>query len=359
MENNIKIRFQRVFPGFILDVSFSAPALGVTAVFGPSGSGKTTLLRCIAGLEHTPDGIINLNGEIWQDNSVFIPVHRRSLGYVFQEPGLFSHLTVRQNLEYGFKRIRSSEKKINFHHVVELLNLEDLLLRKDPSNLSGGEKQRIAIGRAILTSPKLLLMDEPLSSLDSRNKLEILPYIQKLNRELKIPVIYVSHSMDEVTRLADYIVLLENGRVIASGPLQKILTRLDLPTARTDETGTVIETSIASQDEIYHLTCLDFPGGSLWVGKVDQPTGSSVRARILARDVSISVEKSLNSSIINILPARILELQDDGHDRVMIRLATGDNQIILSRITRRSRDQLGLIPEMNVFAQVKSVALII
>ena len=352
----ISASFKLPLEGLALDASFSAPNVGVTALFGPSGSGKTTLLRCIAGLERAP-GSLHVSGEIWQDDTTFMPTHQRPLGYVFQEASLFPHLSVRANLEYGYKRIAPSERRVPLEQVVEWLGLSRLIERAVPAKLSGGERQRVAIARALLTSPRLLLMDEPLSALDNISKQEILPYLERLHRELKIPVLYVSHALDEVARLADHLVLLEQGRVIASGALQETLARLDLPTAHLDDAGAVIEATVAQQDEAYHLTRLDFLGGNLWVGQVRQPFGSMVRARVLARDVSIAMQAPHSSSINNILNARIEEIRDEGPDKVIVRMTVGESHVLLSRITRRSRDHLGLIAGMHVCAQVKSVAL--
>ncbi|MDO8926726.1 MAG: molybdenum ABC transporter ATP-binding protein [Sideroxyarcus sp.] len=354
--SDIRASFKMQLDSFALDASFTAPAVGVTALFGPSGSGKTTLLRCIAGLERA-QGTLQVHGETWQNDSDFMPVHKRPLGYVFQEASLFPHLSVRANLEYGFKRILPSERKVPLEQVVEWLGLIRLIDRKDPAQLSGGERQRVAIGRALLTSPRILLMDEPLSALDSNSKQEILPYLERLHRELNIPVLYVSHAMDEVARLADHLVLLEKGRVIASGALHETLASLDLPTAHFDDAGTVLEATVAQQDEKYHLTRLDFAGGQLWVGRVEQPFGTTVRARVLARDVSIATQPPQGSSINNILNARIEEIRDEGPDKVIVRMQVGDAHILLSRITRRSRDLLGLHAGMYVCAQVKSIAL--
>jgi molybdate transport system ATP-binding protein len=352
----IQVCFQLQLESFLLDAAFSAPAVGVTALFGASGSGKTTLLRCIAGLERAT-GTLHVNGDTWQDETIFEPVHKRPLGYVFQEASLFPHLSVRANLEYGLRRIPLSERKVPLEQVVEWLGLERLIERGDPARLSGGERQRVAIGRALLTSPRILLMDEPLSALDTNSKQEILPYLERLHRDLKIPVLYVSHAMDEVARLADHLVLLDQGRVIASGALGDMLARLDLPTAHFDDAGAVIEAVVVQHDETYHLTRLDFSGGSLWVGQVQQPFGSKVRARVLARDVSIATQQPHGSSITNILHARIAEIRDEGPDKVIVRLAVGESHVLLSRITRRSRDLLKLSVGMDVFAQVKSVAL--
>lgn len=354
----IRARFDLAYPGFALHADLQLPAQGITALFGPSGSGKTTLLRCIAGLERVDDGMLQVQDEVWQDSTNFLPVHRRPLGYVFQEAELFPHLSVRDNLEYGLKRIQQAQRRMQLEQAVEWLGLNKLINRDSPAGLSGGERQRVAIARALLTSPRLLLLDEPLSALDAASKREILPYLERLHSELDIPVIYVSHALDEVARLADHLVLLEQGRVIASGTLNEILGRLDLPTAHLDDAGAAIETKVAMHDDAYHLTRLDFPGGSLWVSRVERAIGSRVRTRVLARDVSIAMTLPQGSSISNILVARIDDIQDEGPDRVSLRLAIGDQQMLLSRITRRSRDQLGLAPGMEVFAQVKSVALI-
>ena len=354
--NVIRAQFKMQLDSFALDADFDAPATGVTALFGPSGSGKTTLLRCIAGLERAA-GSLRVNGETWKDDKIFMPVHKRPLGYVYQEASLFPHLSVRANLEYGYKRIAPAERKVQLEQVVEWLGLSHLMARGDVVSLSGGERQRVAIGRALLTSPRILLMDEPLSALDSNSKLEILPYLEGLHYELDIPVFYVSHAMEEVARLADHLVLMNQGRVIASGEISAILARLDLPTAQFDDAGAVVEAVVARQDETYQLTRVDFAGGFLWVGKVEQPFGTRVRARVLARDVSIATQAPQGSSINNILNARIEEIRDEGADKVMVRMQVGEAQMLLSRITRRSRDHLGLLEGMYVCAQVKSVAL--
>jgi molybdate transport system ATP-binding protein len=354
----IHARFDLAFPGFALNADLQMPARGITALFGPSGCGKTTLLRCIAGLERAAGGLLRVHDEVWQDGAKFLPTHLRPLGYVFQEASLFPHLSVRHNLEYGFKRIAHGERKVQLEQVVLLLGLSKLIDRNDPASLSGGERQRVAIGRALLTSPRLLLMDEPLSALDAASKQELLPCLERLHGELDIPLLYVSHALDEVARLADHLVLMEQGRVIASGAIKDTLSRLDLPSAHLDDAGAVIAATVAMHDEAYHLTRLDFSGGKLWVSKVERAAGATVRARVLARDVSIATTAPHGSSISNILEARIAEIRDEGLDKVNIRLSIGDEYVLLARITRRSRDQLGLAVGMEVFAQVKSVALI-
>jgi molybdate transport system ATP-binding protein len=355
---SIHTRFKLDYPDFALDIDIDLPGRGITALFGPSGSGKTTLLRCIAGLERPKGGLLRVKDQVWQDGERFLATHQRPLGYVFQEASLFPHLSVRRNLEYGMRRTAPSKRKVVLEQVIQWLGLIHLMDRNDPSGLSGGERQRVVIGRALLTSPSLLLMDEPLAALDTASKQEIFPYLERLHGELDIPVLYVSHALDEVARLADTMVLLEQGRVIASGTLGETLSRLDLPTAHQDDAGAVIDAKVAEHDETYHLTRLDFSGGSLWVSKVGRATGAMVRARVLARDVSVAIEAPHGTSITNILAARIVEIRDEGPDRVSLRLAVGDSHLLLSRITRRSRDLLGLAIDMQVYAQVKSVALI-
>ena len=341
---------------FSLNATFEVPAKGVTALFGPSGCGKTTLLRCIAGLERAT-GKLQVKGETWQDDSTFIETHKRPLGYVFQEASLFPHLSVRANLVYGYQRIGHEERKVQLKQVVDWLGLQHLIDRNDPSKLSGGERQRVAIGRALLTSPRILLMDEPLSALDTSSKQEILPYMELLHRELEIPVFYVSHALDEVARLADQIVLLSQGGVVAYGETNEIISRLDLPMAHFDDAIAVIQATIAMHDENYSLTRIDFSGGSFWVGKQDQKIGTQVRARVLARDVSIATVSPRESSITNILEGVINEIREDGPDKIILRITIGESQFLLSRITRRSCDQLSLSIGMRVFTQVKSVAL--
>ena len=353
---SIHARFRLTRPNFLLDVDAQFPLRGITALFGASGSGKTTLLRCIAGLERAP-GSLQVGDEIWQNETTSVPTHRRALGYVFQEASLFPHLSVRANLEYGYRRIPPVERKVQLEQVVAWLGLNQLIGRVDPAQLSGGERQRVAIGRALLTSPRLLLMDEPLSALDTRSKQEIMPYLEALHREMEIPVLYVSHALDEVARLADHLLLLQAGRVIARGAPGEILARLDLPIAHFDDAGAVIEATVVQHDEHYGLTQLDYGNGIVWVGRVSHPLGSRVRARVLARDVSIALQHAHDTSISNILSARIAEIRDEGADKVNVRMTIGASNVLLSRITRRSRDRLGLAVGMEVYAQVKSVAL--
>ncbi|MEW6646570.1 MAG: molybdenum ABC transporter ATP-binding protein [Pseudomonadota bacterium] len=358
MSDDILARFQLDWPGFALDVDLTLPGRGVTALFGHSGSGKTTLLRCIAGLERAPGGYLAVDGAVWQDGRHFLPTYRRPLGYVFQEASLFPHLSARGNLEYGMKRVRDAMARSALEHAVDLLGIGALLDRK-PDQLSGGERQRVAIARALALKPRLLLMDEPLAALDFKRKQEILPYLERLHDELDIPLLYVTHSPDEVAQLADHLVLLEEGSVRAAGPLGEMMTRLDLPLARDEAAESIIETVVASHDDKYNLTYLDCRGGRFAVGRLQRGTGKPARVRIHARDVSLALKEHRDSSIVNILQARVQEIVPLNDWQMIVRLGLGPDAAIplLARITRRSADLLELAPGKAVYAQVKSVVL--
>lgn len=354
--STIEAHFKAVLGEFTLEVDLSLPAKGVTALFGHSGSGKTTLLRCIAGL-HQAEGELRVGEQCWQRAGYFLPVHRRPLAYVFQEASLFPHLSVKRNLEYGYKRIPSQARQISFDQAVQWLGLEAMLDRM-PGKLSGGERQRVAIARALLTSPRVLLMDEPLSALDHRSKQEILPYLERLHEMLSIPVLYVTHSPDEVARLADHLVVLEQGRVVASGSLSDTLSRIDLPVLVGEEAGVVIEARIAERDARWHLSRAEFDGGSLWLPEEGQEVGSRLRLRVLARDVSIALNKHEDQSMLNLIPAGVVELAEQGRPGVvMVKLEVGETKI-LARLTARSVDKLQLVAGKPVWVQVKSVAVL-
>ena len=355
--SGLEVRLRTRFGAFALDVDFVAPGRGVTALFGPSGAGKTSVLRCAAGLERAREGRLSLNGECWQDESRghFVPPNRRAVGYVFQETSLFPHLTVRGNLEYGWKRTPASERRISFDQAIEWLRVGPLLDR-GPERLSGGERQRVAIARALLTSPGLLLLDEPLSALDEDAKADILPYLERLHRELSVPAIYVSHSPDDVIRVADYIVLIDHGKVREQGALSALITRVDLPLARGDAAGSIIEADAVENDAAYQLTYLAFDGGRLAI-PASLPIGARVRVHIQARDVSVALAPPAQSSILNVLPAQIIDIDEDASGSASLRLAVG-SAVLLARITRKSAAALGLAPNQPVYAQIKSVALL-
>jgi len=351
----INARFVSERGSFHLNVDFELPDQGISAVFGPSGCGKTSLLRAIAGLDQST-GHLQIGEEVWQDQDHFLPTHERALGYVFQEPSLFSHLTVDQNLNYGQSRIPESSRKVSSDNVVELLGIGPLLGRY-PEMLSGGEQQRVAIARALMTSPRLLLMDEPLASLDYERKLEILPYIDALHRDLEMPVLYVSHDRDEVARLADHLLLMQDGGIVAAGAIGDMLTRVDLPLVQGSEAEAVIEATVSGHDEAFQLTYLESTAGRVTVTGRDVEVGANVRLRILARDVSLTLAHQTDTSILNIFPAIIDDMVPEGVAQMTVRLLVGEAPI-LARITRKSADNLGLSPGMKIFAQMKSVALL-
>ena len=357
MSSEIHGRFRVHRQEFTLDVDLTLPGRGISALFGHSGSGKTTCLRAMAGLERAADGYFAIGDEVWQDESrgLFVPPHRRALGVVFQEASLFPHLSVRRNMEYGQKRVTVTSS-FALAEVGELLGIGHLLERM-PSQLSGGERQRVAIARALLAAPKILLMDEPLAALDLKRKLEILPYLERLHQELALPIIYVSHAPDEVARLADHLVLLDQGRAVASGPLNDVLARLDLPEAFADDAGVVIEARVA-EHEADELTRLEFAGGQIYVSQREEAVGTPLRCRIHARDVSLTLQAQGQTSILNCVDAMVVDLAPtETPGQVLVRLNAG-NTPLLARITKRSAERLGIRPELSVRAQIKAVALL-
>jgi molybdate transport system ATP-binding protein len=366
MSQEIRARFRIDRGDFKLDVDLNLPGRGISALFGHSGSGKTTCLRAMAGLERAPDGYFAIGDEVWQDEArgLFLPPHRRALGMVFQEASLFPHLSVRGNMAFGQKRAEkytekhaaAGERVFSLPAVAELLGIAHLLERST-GQLSGGERQRVAVARALLSAPKILLMDEPLAALDLQRKREILPYLERLHSELSIPVIYVSHAPDEVARLADHLVLLEAGRALASGPLNQVLSRIDLPAAFADDAGVVIEALVA-EHEADDLTRLEFSGGQIFVSRRDEPVGTRLRCRVHARDVSLTLIPQMLSSILNCVAATVVDLAPtDTPGHVLVRLDVAGDPL-LARITRRSAEKLELRPGLALRAQIKAVALL-
>jgi molybdate transport system ATP-binding protein len=351
---SLRLKFNLTRADFALNVDLQLPGRGVTALFGPSGCGKTTLLRCIAGLERA-SGSLMVNEHLWQDATHFTPTYQRAIGYVFQEASLFPHLSVRGNLHYGMKRA-SSNGKVAIDPIIDLLGIRALLDRK-PEGLSGGERQRVAIARALAVDPKLLLMDEPLAALDLKRKQEILPYLDRLQATLEIPILYVTHSPDEVVRLAHHLVVMDAGSVVASGELADTLSQLDLPVKLGQEAGVVIESVVGSIESQWHLTRMDFDGGSVWIRDPGLVLGAKARVRILASDVSLAREQPGKSSIQNVLQGEIDAMRDDEHPGlVLVRVKVGDTAL-LARVTKRAVSELALMPGDTVWTQVKSVAL--
>ena len=355
----IAAAFQGQLGSFHLDVEFSAPLRGVTALFGPSGCGKTTILRCLAGLRKMP-GRLSVAGQAWQDDAadVFLCPHQRSVGYVFQEPSLFRHLSVRDNLMYGSLRSSRTGSRpiVEFGEVVGLMGLASLLDRS-PSALSGGERQRVAVGRALLAQPQLLLMDEPLAGLDQVAKEEILPYIETLQEKLSVPVLYVSHDLREVARLADSIVVLSAGRKVCDGPVQEILERLDLdPGDGEFEAGVILQARVSDHDPEFHMTRLDHHGQRIVIPGIDLAVGEHVRLRIRSRDVALAVAKPAAISVRNILAGTVLDIvqnPDTAFAEVLVDVGGGR---LRARITRDALQDLGLLAGSPVYALIKSIS---
>ena len=344
---------------FTLDVDLTLPAQGITVLFGASGSGKTTLLRCVAGLEKAQLARVRVDGSVWQDHAsgVFLPPWRRPLGYVFQESSLFDHLNVYDNLCFGVRRTSKGLNQSALDEAIALLGLQDLLQRCT-HQLSGGERQRVAIARALALQPGLLLLDEPLASLDHARRQDILPWLERLRDEVKIPMLYVTHAADEVARLAHTLVVMERGKVSAVGPVAEVLAGIHSPVVLGDDVGALLEGIVQERDLRWHLAKVNCVGGALWLRDSGVHVGQKVRLRVLARDVSLAISEPSHTSIQNILPCVVDTIAPDHHpSQVLVRLRCGDS-IFLARITARAADTLALAPGQNVWAQVKSVALV-
>jgi len=359
MTGEFVVRLSLPRADFALEVDLQLPASGITVLFGPSGSGKTSVLRCVAGLERARLAHVVVAGDVWQndDAGVFVPPHRRALGYVFQEASLFEHLDVRGNLHYGMKRTRSREAARTLHAAVELLGIGHLLGR-DVGRLSGGERQRVAIARALATDPKVLLLDEPMASLDQARRQEIMPWLERLRDELRIPMLYVTHSADELARLADHLVVLEQGRVRAAGPVQDVLGVVDGPALVGEDAGALLQGTLTERSEQWQLARVAFDGGDLWMRDTGLPVGQRVRLRVLARDVSLTTEEPRHTSIQNHVACIVDSIAPDVHaSQVLVRLVCGSS-VILARVTRRALAALELSPGSRAWAQVKAVALV-
>jgi molybdate transport system ATP-binding protein len=354
---NLEVDVYRRLGAFTLEARFSAGA-GLTALFGPSGAGKSSVVNIIAGLLRPERGRVVVDGRVLLDTAqgIFVPKYRRRIGYIFQEPRLFPHLTVRQNLLYGRWFTPDSERRERLDEIIELLGIGSLLSR-GPALLSGGEKQRVAIGRALLASPHLLLMDEPLAALDEARKSEILPYIERMRDESRVPIVYVSHSVPEVTRLATTMVLLAEGRVAATGTVSEIMGRLDLgPITSRYEAGAVLEMRVASHDDVYDLTTLRSQVGELRIPRIDAGVGTSLRIRIRSRDVVLALKPPDSVSALNLLSGRSAEVRRLDGPVADVRVEL-DGEVLLARVTRFTIDRLGLVPGRPVFAIIKAVAI--
>ena len=362
---SLEARFTGRQGEFQLDARFTVPARGVTALFGPSGCGKTSVLRCVAGLNRMADGFFALKGAVWQDGQRFVPTHKRPIGYVFQEASLFAHMSVADNLTFGQTRLKLGPAPegsiLNKEDIVSLLGL-DRLLDRSPVHLSGGERQRVAIGRALLTRPQILLMDEPMAALDRFARNEILPYLEALHAELSIPVLYVSHDISEVERLADHMVLMDKGHVQAVGPLQDLLSNPALPLVRMPEAASVLEGKLSGIDADYGIGLVDVGGMTFQVPGLSGTIGDPVRLRIAASDVALNRNLSQSGlSILNDLVARIETIEPFGDHMVNVFLRLGEQgsgPTLIARITRKSLHALALEEGATVQALVKSVSLV-
>jgi molybdate transport system ATP-binding protein len=358
MSQTIIARFQLDHGTFQLDADLNLPGSGISVLFGPSGSGKTSLLRCIAGLERPPQGFLSVNGKVWQDSgqAVFLPPYKRQVGYVFQDANLFPHLTVFDNLNFGLKRVGRSFNGDDVQKTLQLLAIGRLLDRR-PDRLSGGERQRVAIARALVLKPELLLMDEPLASLDFKLKQEILPFLIRLRQELDIPVLYVTHSQEEVAQLADHLVVVNGGRVLAAGPLADTLGRIDLPIAEDKRAMMVWQGRVVEHDADYHLTRIGFGSAELYLPTVAAGIGEPVRVQICASDVSIALEAPQATSILNVLPATITGMADKSNGQTVLRLNVGALPL-LAHITCKSRQLLDLQVGKHVYVQIKGTSIV-
>ena len=358
--DRIAARFAGSVGSFRLEVDFNAPMRGITAIFGASGCGKTTVLRCVAGLRHLA-GRLTVGGTVWQDDraSVFLKPNQRPVGYVFQEASLFPHLSVRGNLVYGARRRAGTSRsdELGFDEVVELLGIAGLVERS-VSGLSGGERQRVAIGRALLSHPRLLLMDEPLASLDEAAKEEILPYLEALHASLAVPILYVSHDVREVARLADRMIVLSNGRNLCEGPVEDVLERLDLDLGESRfESGVVLHARVVDHDPRFRMTHLDHFGQRILIPAAPVQPGDEVRLRIRARDVALATEKPRSISVRNVLSGTVSEIaerRDTAFAEVLVGLGGGR---LRARITRDALADLGLTTGAPVYALVKSITI--
>lgn len=341
--------------GFAVDVAFAAPPAGVTALFGPSGCGKSTILAVVAGLLRPEAGRVALGGTVLLDTArgIALPPERRRCAVVFQDARLFPHLSVETNLRYGLRRAPADAPGPDFEEVVALLGIGPLLGRR-PGRLSGGERQRVALGRALLARPRLLLMDEPLASLDAARRAEVLPFLARLRDVAGLPILYVTHALDEVDALADHLVLLEGGRVLAEGPAEALAARTDLPLAARRDAGVLIPCTVL-EGETGGLARLGFAGGALVTTVHPGPPGTRLRVRLRARDIAVALAEPRGISTQNVIPATLAAIQPAGEPQeVFLRLAVGPTTL-LARVTRDSAERLALRPGMPLWALIKAV----
>lgn len=357
--SRLRGHFDLAFQPFTLAARFDIPAHGVSALFGPSGAGKSTLLRCIAGLERAPGGALRLGDELLQDDEtgLFVPPYERRFAFVFQEPRLFAHLSVEGNLQFAYKRVVRRQRTIEWRQVIELLDLEPLLGRA-VDHLSLGEQQRVAIGRALLSSPRLLLMDEPLASLDRQRKQEILPYIRRLSSDLRLPMLYISHSLAEILPLAQNLLLMRQGRIVASGPLLDVCADLRWADTLGVAAGAVVEGRICAHEPEFSLTCIDLHGQPLYVPLQEGAVGTQVRVQVLARNVALALQPPASpTSLLNVLKVRVVEIAEPCEQPHAVQVKLDAGVPLLASISRKSLHSLALRPGLELYALIKAVAL--
>lgn len=360
----LRIRLRMPRADFLLDVDLQLSGRGITVLFGPSGSGKTSLLRAVAGLDRPQAAQVRLGRDTWQDDELgtWVPTHLRPVGVVFQEASLFDHLDVRGNLRFGLARAArrgcaEATLRQGLEQAIALLGIEHLLQRRTHS-LSGGERQRVAIARALATGPRLLLLDEPLSALDLARRQEILPWLERLRDQAQVPMLYVTHSVEELARLADQVVVLHQGRVQAQGPVSRVMADVKGPLAQVEDAAALLEAVIEERSREWHLSRARFEGADLWLRDAEVPVGRTVRLRVLARDVSLAVVEPRGVSVQNIVRVEVESIAEGAHpSQVLVALRCGQ-VLLLSRITRRAAHELSLQPGSKVWAMIKAVAVV-
>lgn len=352
----MKFSFQHKWPTLNLNLNAEVPLSGVTAVIGKSGSGKTSLLKFIAGLERPKSGELEFSGKSWQGANFFLPTHQRPIGYVFQNPSLFSHLNVKENLLFGYHQVPGERRNIKFDDVVSHLKLEPYL-SLSTEQLSGGQQQRVAIGRALLTSPQVLLMDEPLSALDVMAKAEIIPYLREISEAFAMPIIYVSHHFDEVYQLASHLLVVENGRIVKQGDFHQVISQMELFKQYGTGISSVLEVKVVGYNPVFSVIEAESDGQRFLLVGDENPVGKTLRLKINPRDVSLSLERSENTSILNLLEMQVTEVLEVSSGSVLIKLKLG-SQTLIAQISRMSQSRLALVPGQKVIAQVKAMSLL-
>ncbi len=353
----LSVNITKVFDSFRLETQFEVEEGSITAIFGKSGAGKTSTINAIAGLTRPDVGVIQIGNTTLFDQHLRInlPIYKRQIGYVFQDDRLFPHMTVQNNLIYGIPKNRDVANSLNLTDITELLELAPLLERR-PRTLSGGEKQRVAIGRALLSNPKLLLMDEPLASIDVQHRFEILPFIQRVREKTGITIIYVTHALEEVIFIADQIILLSEGQVTAQGTVEEIMGRLDLhPMTSRFDAGAVISAIYSGYDREFDLGELSFDGGTLRIAGLNAEIGIHLRAHIRARDVSLMLDKPKDTSVLNVFKGELIEIRHEDGPQLDLLINIGTP--LIARITRKSLNDLNLDIGSKVYAMIKAVAI--